>query len=146
MRLASGLAIVLLFLSPVFAAQAFPGAATIGNVNYTRSQAANILSNTSAYVNRINESGYIFSYPNMSRSYAYLNEAAASLNQSPGSSVFYAEMSAAYARETYAEMDTQRPFYTGIAIAITFAAAFILYFLMIPVKKGGSHGKSTKRK
>jgi len=120
-------AILVLLLA--FAAQAQ------GTQHYTVAQANETLSNATAYVNIVNESGYLVFWPNLTQAYSYLNKSRTSLNGSPDSAVMYAGLAAGSAKASYERIGAYREDATLAALAFTVVMAVMLYRFMKPVKK-----------
>lgn len=125
------LAMVLALFMPALA-----HANQVGQYNYTKKSAAAVLANATAYVGTVNQSAYLVFYPKLKQAYADLNTSALLLNNSPNSSVEYANLAVQSARSSYENINTYRQVSVVGAILFTIASAALLYWFMKPVKKG----------
>jgi uncharacterized BrkB/YihY/UPF0761 family membrane protein len=105
--------------------------------NYTPEQANSIINSAFAYVNAINESGYILFYPSLDKAYAYLNNATKLCNSSPSIAIEYALKAKQIAANEESRLESYRLVSFIIMLAFTIAMLFILYTYMKPVKQKG---------
>jgi hypothetical protein len=119
----------------IFAAQLYLVAQSAGQSHYTAAQANQTLSNATAYVSIINESGYLVFYPNLAQAYSYLNESRQALNSSPSNSIVYADLALASAKSSYQKIGTYRGISLLGTMVFTIIVGLILYRFMKPVGK-----------
>ncbi len=123
----------LLALFLILSAAPLLGAQEIRSQNYTAGEARLLVSNATAYVNIVNESGYLFFSPKLSQSYAYLNQADVMLNSSPDSAAKYAQLAAGSAELAYQRIDSYREVSAVGSLVFTAITAIMLYRFMKPV-------------
>ena len=98
----------------------------LGVANYSSKYANATLANATAYVQSVNESGYLIFYPNMTQADAYLGKAAATCNTSPAASVIYSDEARAAAREQYGSISRYREAsFAVMAVLATFSAVIV---------------------
>ena len=77
------------------------GAQQFNSTGYTPSSANGIINGAQAYVDMVNQSGYLIFYPNLTQAYGYLNQASGIYNKSPDAAVLYANEAVDSARVQY---------------------------------------------
>lgn len=131
MRPASIILVLLFILAAPFSVFA----QSLGPQNYTYARANTTLSNATAYLSRINDSGYLVFTPNLRQAYSYLGTAKLLLNKSPQGSVLYSNLAVKSARRAYGNIESYRETSILGALVFTIAMGLILYRFMVPVKK-----------
>ncbi len=108
-------------------------AAPIPNNMMTANQS---IKNATAYLQTVNESGYIVFYPsNLSAAYAYLNKSkTAYSHNSPALTVEYSDKAIATAKSAYLQINYYRTASIVVMLIFTAVIGLILYRLMKPVK------------
>jgi hypothetical protein len=114
----------------------------LGAANYSSKYANATLADATAYVQSVNESGYLIFYPNMTQADAYLAKAAATYNTSPSASVIYSEEAQAAAREQYGSISRYRE--TSFAV-MAILSAFSAVVVAVSMRKAGGAGKLAGR-
>ncbi len=129
MRYVFLLLVVFVFLFPM------THASQISKQNYSIEQANSTITKAYAYVNLVNESGYLIFRPNLSASYNYLSNASSLYLNSPNVAVIYAQKAEQLAKEQYASIGYYRQMAAPVLAAFTIITALALFKVMIPVKK-----------
>ena len=127
--------VALLFLLPALTlAASVSYSSAFEAQSYTSNQANATIANATAYVNQINESGYLIFYPNLAGAYKDLALANQFLNRSPGVAVDYALKAQESARAQYWQISSYRQEALEAMIVITAITIASLYVFMKPVK------------
>jgi hypothetical protein len=121
----------LLFL---FAAPFSLFASSMSLQNHTVAEANLSISNTSAYLNTVNESSYLIFAPDLKQAYSYLDEANYLRNKSPDSAILYSNLATAAARNAYGDIESYRKVSVAGALVFTIIMGLILYRFMSSVK------------
>lgn len=121
-------------------------ASVITTQNYTTTQVKTIINQSIAYINNINESGFLFFNPNLTKAYLYLNESFSSYNTSPNLAVAYAELAESSASNSLAVINNYRAYALVGSTAFTLIFGLWLYIIIFKndVKKR-SRGKINDR-
>lgn len=103
------------------------GAQQLG-ANYTVTGANATISSALAYVNMVNQSGYLVFFPNLTQAYSYLQKAQGVYNSSPAAAVFYANKAVASAQAQYQSLRSNwlPSFAVMLALSAASAAAVII--------------------
>lgn len=109
--------------------------ASIGSGNYTASSAKAFIDSASAYINSINQSGYLIFMPNLTASYKYLDEAKSTYNTSPDTAVIYANKAIESAKLSYMQISYYKSYSFVVLVVFTVAIGALLYKLMKPIKR-----------
>ncbi len=109
-------------------------ASSIGTANYTYAQANSIIANVTNYVSLVNASSYLIFSPNLTLSYAYLNEATTTYRTSPSAAAEYAFKAQDLAQQQYGIIQNYKKSSIYIIAAIAIVSFLILYVLMKPIK------------
>ncbi len=130
----------LFFLLLIFlAVQPLAFAARLGPAINSISGANTLLSNATAYVSTINQSGYLIFTPNLVKSYSYLSKAGRYLNSSPQSSMLYSNLAIESARESYGNIIAYRNYAFLGCMVFTIIMGLLLLRFMKPVKREKKH-------
>lgn len=121
-----------LVLLLLFAAPFFISAQSVNQSNFTSRQANLTVENATNYVAMINESSYLVFSPNLAQAYSYLNMAS---HSPPSSAVLYARLAVRSAQNAYSDIGIYRELGAFGALVFTIIIAFLLYRVMIPVRK-----------
>lgn len=117
-------------------------ASQISGQNYSVKQANNTIAQSYAYVNLVNESGYLIFQPDLSASYSYLSNASSLYLSSPNVAVAYAQKAQQLAQEQYSSIGYYRRMAMPILVVFTILAALALFKVMIPVRKKNKRGRA----
>ena len=117
-------------------------ASQISGQNYSVKQANSTVAQAYAYVNLVNESGYLIFQPDLSASYGYLSNASSLYLSSPNVAVAYAQKAQQLAQEQYSSIGYYRRMAIPILVAFTILAALALFKVMIPVRKKNKRGRA----
>ncbi|MCL5786898.1 MAG: hypothetical protein M1520_01695 [Candidatus Marsarchaeota archaeon] len=103
---------------------------------YTMMTANQSIRNATAYLQTVNESGYLIFYPsNLSAAYAYLNKSeTAYSHNSPALAVEYSDKALFFARSSYLQINYYRTVSIVVMLIFTAVIGLLLYRLMKPVK------------
>lgn len=103
---------------------------------YTMMTANQSIKNATAYLQTVNESGYIIFYPsNLSAAYAYLNKSeTAYSHNSPALAIAYSDNAIELAKSSYFQINYYRTASIVVMLIFTAVIGFLLYKLMKPVK------------
>ncbi len=112
------------------------GASTISTQNYNSTQARTAINQSIAYINSINESGFLFFNPNLTQAYVYLNRSEQSYNSSPAAAVGYAHQAELSANTALGKIDYYRPYALVGIVIFSMIFGMILYLLMFNKNKG----------
>ena len=113
-------------------------------LNSSQSEANSTFNSALGYVGMVNQSGYLFFYPNLTAAYADLNKSMGMISSSPQQSLYYASEARQNAMLQYEKLSSYR-YYSAIAMAaFTVAIGAMLYFYMQPVK--ALHGSRGRRR
>ncbi len=110
-------------------------ASQISKQNYSVELANSTIAKAYAYVNLVNESGYLIFRPNLSASYNYLSNASSLYLSSPNVAVIYAQRAEQLANEQYASIGYYRQIAMPVLVAFTIITALALFKVMVPVRK-----------
>jgi hypothetical protein len=122
-----------LFLSFIFLFSV--SASNIGVQSYTVQQANLSVSNATAYINNINQSGYLIFKPDLTQAYAYLSAAQASYLTQPTFAVSQAGLAESSALAAYNKISSYKSTAALIMIILTIITAMVLYKLSLPDRK-----------
>lgn len=100
-----------------------------------QSNAATALGSATAYVNYINESGYLIFSPNLTTAYNYLNKSSGMISTDPANAIAYANAARYGALQQYEKINSYRAYSIIGMAAFTVLMAAILYLYMQPVRK-----------
>ncbi|MGC8629075.1 MAG: hypothetical protein ACP5T4_02595 [Candidatus Micrarchaeia archaeon] len=120
----------------------FSFSAVINAQTANESLANATLAKAKAYVQLINESGFLVFYPNLSPSYAYLTKAEKVLNKSPSESIAYADLAVDEAKKSYENLNKYRVWSFIIMVLLTIAIGILLFALMGKPAKRPKNKKS----
>jgi hypothetical protein len=110
--------------------------ALLSSYNATnQSNAATALGSATAYVNYINESGYLIFSPNLTTAYNYLNKSSGMISTDPANAIAYANAARYGALQQYEKINSYRAYSIIGMAAFTVLMAAILYLYMQPVRK-----------
>ncbi len=103
---------------------------------YTMMAANQSIKNATAYLQTVNESGYLFFYPsNLSAAYSYLNRSeTAYSHKSPTLAIGYSDKAIALAKSSYLQISYYRTASIMVMLIFTAVIGLLLYRLMKPVK------------
>ncbi len=126
--------IIFLFLSFIL----FYSVYSVGAASpaYTMMTANQSIKNATAYLQTVNESGYLFFYPsNLSAAYSYLNKSkTAYAHNSPALAVEYSDTAMTLAKGSYLQIGYYRTVSIIVMLVFTVIVGLLLYRLMKPVK------------
>ncbi len=110
--------------------------ASAATTPYTMMTANQSIKNATAYLQTVNESGYLIFYPsNLSTAYAYLNKSeTAYSHKSPALAVEYSDKAILLARSSYLQISYYRNVSIVVMLIFTAIVGLLLYKLMKPVK------------
>ncbi len=111
-----------------------PSLASASPANATAANATMALNSSYAYVNYINQSGYLIFTPNLTAAYSYLNKSASTLSVSPEEAEQYAALARQSAMEQYARISFYRYYSIAIVLVYTIIMAVVLYLFMQPIR------------
>ena len=122
----------ILFYSVYSVSAASPGYAMVA--------ANQSIKNATAYLQTVNESGYLVFYPpNLSAAYSYLNRSeAAYSNKSPALAVEYADKAISSAKNSYSQIGYYRTASIIVMLVFTAIVGLLLYRRMKPVRIAGT--------
>ncbi len=128
---------VLSFLSFIFLSFFLLSGLSLGAQNYTHQQANLTISNASAYLSAINQSGYLVFYPNLTQAYNYLARARSLSNRSPSLAENYAQQAESSAASAYSAITSYRYYAFIITAMLTIIVGMMLYLLTKPIPPAG---------
>ena len=110
--------------------------ASAATAPYTMMAANQSIKNATAYLQTVNESGYLIFYPsNLSAAYSYLNRSeTAYYHKSPELAVEYSDKAILLARSSYQQISYYRNISIVVMLIFTAIVGLLLYRLMKPVK------------
>ena len=111
------------------------GASTISTQNYNSAQARTAINQSIAYINGINESGFLFLNPNLTQAYTYLNRSEESYNSSPAAAIGYAHQAELSANAALGKIEYYRPYALLGIVIFSMISGMILYLLMFNKNK-----------
>ncbi|VVB77436.1 Uncharacterised protein [uncultured archaeon] len=94
--------------------------------NFTSDYANRTYMTALAYVNSVNQSGYLIFYPDLTQAYIYLGKAVSTFNTLPGQSVIYSETAQSLAQTEYSRISAYRKESFAIMVVLTVIAAAVL--------------------
>ena len=100
-----------------------------------QSNATTAFSSATAYVNYVNESGYLIFSPNLTTAYIYLNKSSSIMSTDPANAIAYANSARHEALQQYEKINSYRTYSVAGMAAFTIFMATILYLYMQPVRK-----------
>ncbi len=118
-----------IFISLIFLFS-FSGAETVSVQSYSSAQARTIINQSIAYLNNINESGYLFFNPNLAQAYTYLNRSIELENSSPNTAIAYAYQAENSANTAFGRIDAYREYALVGVVAFTIIFGLFLYRLV----------------
>ncbi|MGC8662421.1 MAG: hypothetical protein ACP5RT_01390 [Candidatus Micrarchaeia archaeon] len=102
--------------------------------NYTPAQANATINSTISYLNKVNESGYLIFYPDLSQAYVYVNNASKLYLTSPNTAVAYALKARKIATIELEKLSSYKLISFVLSLIFTIAMFLLLYIYMKPVK------------
>ncbi len=123
-----GLLLVLVFSIAFFSLQRGFAQPVLSNI--TQQTANETLTKAEAYVQTINESGFLIFYPNLKQAYASLTMAQKLLNKSPTQSIEYSLKAEAQAKEAYEELNKYRVGSSLVMLVLTVAFGILLAYII----------------
>ncbi len=110
--------------------------ASAASASYTMTAANQSIRNATAYLQTVNESGYLIFYPsNLSVAYSYLNKSETAYSRkSPALAVGYSDKAIFFARSAYLQISYYRNVSIVVMLIFTAIVGLLLYKLMEPVK------------
>jgi hypothetical protein len=126
--------IIFLFLSFILFYSVYSVSAV--SPTYTMMAANHSIKNTTAYLQTVNQSGYLFFYPsNLSAAYSYLNKSeTAYSHNSPALAIGYSDKAMSLAKSSYLQISYYRTISIIVMLIFTVVIGLLLYKLMKPVK------------
>jgi hypothetical protein len=109
------------------------GGQVITSPNYTAEQANGIITNTTAYVQSVNQSAFLVFYPNLTMANYYLRVSKSIYKTNPSEAVFYARQAAAAASAAYSGIALRKGMGLFLATVFTIAMGAALYVFMKPI-------------
>jgi hypothetical protein len=109
---------------------------------YSAAYANATISKVSAYVESVNESGYLAFYPNLTQAYSYLAKAEAAYNKSPDAAVAYANEAQSSAMAQYSAMGR----YREVSFAVMAVLAVLSSAAVLLSMRKAKEPKSTQRR
>ncbi len=103
------------------------------------------INSTAAYINMVNQSGYLIFYPNLTQAYSYLNQARnqSQMNQPYAYDLLAKARSSAQLQQESIDKYKSESLY--ILIIFAFLLAILMYVLMRPMKSNPKSRKSPKK-
>jgi hypothetical protein len=123
-----------LLLSVIMSLPTAMHASQISSSNYTVAQANATIASAYAYINSVNESGYLIFEPNLTSAYQYLNSASELMNSSPQAAITNAQKASALAKYQYESISAYRRQSLVVVTAFSIVMLFALYKVMQPTK------------
>ncbi|MDE1804392.1 MAG: hypothetical protein KGH59_01250 [Candidatus Micrarchaeota archaeon] len=119
------LAIVLILLTAQIS-----GAQSVSSANYSVAYASQTINTTLAYIDNVNQSGYLIFYPHLSAAYNYIGEAQKAYRSSPNTAVEYAALAMRSAQEEYSRISSFRAASFAVMSFFTIVSFALMYAVM----------------
>ncbi|MEM3775474.1 MAG: hypothetical protein QXZ35_02370 [Candidatus Micrarchaeaceae archaeon] len=119
--------------------------ASVNAQNYSASNANAVVESAIAYVNKINQSGYLIFTANLTSAYNYISDAKKVVNTSPDLAIAYANDAIAAAQAAYSKIGAYRLYSLGVVGAFTIVMGAILYKYMSKTENGRGKGRRRRR-
>ncbi len=134
MRMAMLLTAVMLALisTGIHASVATPHATLMQN----NSSVSAVINQTAAYINTVNQSGYLIFYPNLTSSYSFLNKSKQAYGNNLSESMFYANRAKSSAEDAYTKIESYKYYSAITLLVLAIALGALIYLYMLPIKKG----------
>ena len=97
-------------------------------------EANSIINNATAYVNTVNQSGYLIFYPNLTKAYSYLNKSEQVYKSDPNAAVRDANLAMDSAKSQYERISAYRST-SFIVMAIATVVSFVLVYVTMKPKR-----------
>jgi hypothetical protein len=111
------------------------GAQQLNSTSYTPAAANGIINRAQAYVDTVNQSGYLVFSPNLTQAYGYLQNAQGVYNRSPSAAVIYANEAVASAKTQYADIRSHWLASLAVMAVLTAVSAIAVIMSMRKVRQ-----------